>query len=179
MQDQRKTSNHFLYFPTPSHPSPPLPLTFIPISSQPYPVVCVSLYQILSLHCSFGGIYKEPLKPQSYILLQRELFALRQWSMLSWRENPVWSVAPSFTLTIMLLALSCPRCKAHVFPFCPALSLPHALTPPPGFPLLCHSLSSLLLAVHCEEKPSKMWAPLRHAGKCSWSLRCLFSVSGV
>lgn len=52
----------------------------------------------------------------------------------------VWP--PSFTLTIMLLALSCPPCKAHVFSFV-RLPLPYSCTPP-GFPLLCHPLSHSL-----------------------------------
>lgn len=76
----------------------------------------------------------------------------------------VWP--PSFTLTIMLLALSCPPCKAHVFSFV-RLPLPHSCTPP-GFPLLCHSLS------HCypfaERRSGPNLIPPRHAGKCSRSL---------
>lgn len=73
----------------------------------------------------------------------------------------VWP--PSFTLTIMLLALSCPPCKAHVFSFV-RLTLPHSCTPP-GFSLLCHSLSHCYPFTARRSGPNLI--PARHAGKCS------------
>lgn len=117
---------------------------------------------MLSLHCSLLNLQRslEALKPYS----ATESYLLCVSGVSCHGEKIPFEVwPPSFTLTIMLLALSCPPCKAHVFSFV-RLPLPHSCTPP-GFSLLCHSLSHCY-PFHCEEKRSKPYPP-RHAGKCS------------
>lgn len=97
-----------------------------------------SLYEILSLHCSLLNLQRslEALKP--YTTTESYLLCVSGVSCHG-EKIPFEVWPPSFTLTIMLLALSCPLCKAHVFSFV-QLPLPHSCTPP-GFSLLCRSLS--------------------------------------
>lgn len=135
--------------------------------------ILVPLYEILSLHCSLLNLQRalEALKP--YTATESYLLCVSGVSCHGEKISfEVWP--PSFTVTIMLLALSCPPCKAHVFSFV-RFPLPHSCTPP-GFFLLCHSLSHWY-HVHCEEKLSKPYIPpRRHAGKCSQSLGTVGSV---
>lgn len=90
------------------------------------------------MHCSLLNLQRglEALKP--YTATESYLLCVSGVSCHG-EKIPFEVWPPSFTLTIMLLALSCPPCKAHVFSFV-RLPLPHSCTPP-GFSLLCHSLS--------------------------------------
>lgn len=98
------------------------------------------LYEILSLHCSLLNLQRSLETLKLYTATESYLLCVSGVSCHG-EKIPFEVWPPSFTLTIMLLALSCPPCKAHVFSFV-RLSLPHFCTPP-GFPLLCQSL------LHC------------------------------
>lgn len=93
---------------------------------------------MLSLHCSLLNLQRSPEALQPYTATESYLLCVSGVSCHG-EKIPFEVWPPSFTVTIMLLALSCPPCKAHVFSFV-RLPLPHSCTPP-GFPLLCHSLS--------------------------------------
>lgn len=93
---------------------------------------------MLSLHCSFLNVQRSLEALKLYTATESYLLCVSGVSCHG-EKIPFEVWPPSFTLTIMLLALSCPPCKAHVFSFV-RLPLPHSCTPP-GFPLLCHSLS--------------------------------------
>lgn len=138
------------------------PHYYIDLSLSVIPSTLVPLFEMLSLHCSLLNLQRslEALKP--YTATESYLLCVSGVSCHG-EKIPFEVWPPSFTLTIMLLALSCPPCKAHVFSFV-RLPLPHSCTPP-GFSLLCHSLSHCY-PFHCEEKRSKPYPP-RHAGKCS------------
>lgn len=86
------------------------------------------LYEILSLHCSLLNLQRSlgALKPytatESYLLCVSRVSCHGQ-------KIPFEVWPPSFTLTIMLLALSCPPCKSPCLLFCPAYSPPLPHTP--------------------------------------------------
>lgn len=131
----------------------------------------VSVYVILSLHCSLLNLQRSPEALKPYTATESYLLCVSGVSCHG-EKIPFEVWPPSFTLTIMLLALSCPPCKAHVFSFV-QLPLPHSCTPP-GFPLLCHSLSHCYPFTVRRSGPNLI--PLRHAGKCSQSLGSVGSI---
>lgn len=110
------------------------------------PRTLVSLHEILSLHCSLLNSQRSLEALKVYTATESYLLCVSGVSCHG-EKIPFEVWPPSFTVTIMLLALSCPPCKAHVFSFV-RLPLPHSCTPP-GFPLLCHSL------LHCY--PFTVW----------------------
>lgn len=132
------------------------------------------LYEMLSLHCSLLNLQRSLEALQLYTATESYLLCVSGVSCHG-EKIPFEVWPPSFTLTIMLLALSCPPCKAHVFSFV-RLPLPHSCTPP-GFPLLCHSLSHCYSFTVRQSSPNLI--PLRHAGKCSQSLGIVGSVFGT
>lgn len=127
--------------------------------------IVVSLYEILSLHCSLLNLQRSLEALKLYTATESYLLCVSGVSCHG-EKIPFEVWPPSFTLTIMLLALSCPPCKAHVFSFV-RLPLPLSCTPP-GFPLLCHSLSHCYPFTVRRSGPNLI--PPGHAGKCSWSL---------
>lgn len=120
------------------------------------------------MHCSLLNLQRglEALKP--YTAAESYLLCVSGVSCHG-EKIPFEVWPPSFTLTIMLLALSCPPCKAHVFSFV-RLPLPHSCTPP-GFSLLCHSLSHCYPFTVRRSGPNLIPLspppPPRHAGNCS------------
>ena len=114
------------------------PFYFIYLSIILILSILVSLYEMLSLHCSCLNVQRSLEALKLYTATESYLLCVSGVSCHG-EKIPFEVWPPSFTLTIMLLALSCPPCKAHVFSFV-RLPLPHSCTPP-GFPLLCHSLS--------------------------------------
>lgn len=119
------------------------------------------------MHCSLLNLQRglEALKP--YTATESYLLCVSGVSCHG-EKIPFEVWPPSFTLTIMLLALSCPPCKAHVFSFV-RLPLPHSCTPP-GFSLLCHSLSHCYPFTVRRSGPNLIPPPPpppRHAGNCS------------
>lgn len=137
--------------------------------------ILVPLYEILSLHCSLLNVQRSLEALKLYTATESYLLCVSGVSCHG-EKIPFEVWPPSFTLTIMLLALSCPPCKAHVFSFV-RLPLPHSCTPP-GFPLLCHSLSHCYPFTARRSGPNLI--PPRHAGKCSRSLGivCLIFFGG-
>ena len=88
----------------------------------------VSLYKILSLHCSLLNLQRSLENPEA-IYCYRELFALRQRSILSWRENPVWSMAPVFHTDDNAPGFIMSSVQSPCLLFCPAPSPPLLHTP--------------------------------------------------
>lgn len=87
-----------------------------------------SPYEILSLHCSLLNLQRSlgALKP--YTATESYLLCVSGVSCHG-EKIPFEVWPPSFTLTIMLLALSCPPCKSPCLLFCPAPSPPLLHTP--------------------------------------------------
>ena len=113
-------------------------------------VMCVFIWDcIISLW--FVEFAKDSWSPRLCAATERYLLCVSGVSCHG-EKIPFEVWPPSFTLTIMLLALSCPPCKAHVFPFCPALSPPLLHTP---WLSSFVSLAVTLPTVHCEDKQSK------------------------
>lgn len=109
------------------------------------------LYEILSLHCSLLNLQKSLRALKPYTATESYLLCVSGVSCHG-EKIPFEVWPPSFTLTIMLLALSCPPCKSPCLLFCPAPSPPLLHTP---WLFSFVSLSVKFLPVQCEEKWSK------------------------
>lgn len=130
-----------------------------------YLSICIEPSRFLpirSYHCIvvFLNLQRTPRSPAA-IYCYRELFALRQRSILSWRENPVWSMAPVFHTADNAPGFIMSSVQSPCLPL-----LSGSLSPTPVHPLaflfcvtLCHIAASSLWgeAVQNPYPPEACW----------------------
>lgn len=134
-----------------------------------------SPYEILSLHCSLLNLQRSLGAPEPYSATESYLLCVSGVSCHG-EKIPFEVWPPSFTLTIMLLALSCPPCKSPCLLFCPAPSPPLLHTP---WLFSFVSLSVTFFTLFSVRRSGPKRIPARHAGKCSRSPEPLFCFFGL